>query len=100
MLEALWERLNGPAEGVAASDSRLGSWMSLTAMLDCHAYESAALMFLPEGWMVVSWSELGLAGGCTAQLGNPGTGGEVTSDEGARTLALALAAAIAKVGEA
>jgi hypothetical protein len=104
VLEALAAKIWGltrPFEAVRPKpDIWVERWTKFSTMLDCGAYADAVLMLVPEGWMVVSWSELGLAGGCTAQLGNPGTGGEVTSDEGARTLALALAAAIAKAGEA
>lgn len=64
------------------------------AMLEAEAYLDAALMLLPEGWMVTHLSELGGAGGCVCALGNPGTGASVTADAGERTLALALTAAI------
>lgn len=52
----------------------------------------AAMMLVPEGWLVTHFSELGLAGGCVCALGNPETSQDATSDHGARTLALALTA--------
>ncbi len=58
-----------------------------TASLD------AAMTMMPEGWLVVSLSDLGLAGGCMCRLGNPGTSQDAMSDCGVRTLTLALTAA-------
>lgn len=55
---------------------------------------AAAMMLIPEGWLIVHLSELGAAGGCVCKLGNPETGEDTIADAGERTMALALIAAI------
>lgn len=77
----LIERDNGI---VLMNDLRIKNY---TASLD------AAMTMMPEGWLVVSLSDLGLAGGCMCRLGNPGTSQDAMSDCGVRTLTLALTAA-------
>lgn len=62
--------------------------------LSAKAYLDAAMMLLPVGWLIVSWSDLGGGGGCCCTLGCPGTGASATADNGERTLALALLSAI------
>lgn len=62
-------------------------------MLSAEAHLDAAMMLMPEGWLIVSWSELG-GGGCCCTLGCPGTGASASADNGERTLALALLSAI------
>ena len=64
------------------------------------AYLAAAVMLVPKGWMVTQLAELGGAGGCSCNLGNPGTGQFVIADAGEPTMAHALIAAIAKTMEA
>lgn len=69
------------------------------ATLEARAYLSAAEMLVPEGWLIVQLSDIGLAGGCMCVLDNPGTSVEIIEDTGARGLWQALAAAIAKTRE-
>lgn len=63
-------------------------------MLNAEAYLDAAMMLLPVGWLIVSWSDLGGGGGCYCTLGCPGRGASAMADNGERTLALALLSAI------
>lgn len=72
---------------------------ALLAINTDEAFLAAAMMLMPEGWMIISLSELGGAGGDSCTLSNPGNGLRADSDAGARTLALALIASIAHTKE-
>lgn len=65
-------------------------------MIAAEAFIDAAMMLVPDGWLIVHLSELGAAGGCVCKLGNPETGDDTIADAGERTMALALIAAIAE----
>jgi hypothetical protein len=53
----------------------------------------AAVSLIPAGWMITYLSEIGGAGGCACNLGNPGNSKSAFSDHGARTLAHSVTAA-------
>lgn len=80
------------SNGSPITDSLHGTTMyrevpAYTASID------AAMTLVPEGWMLTSLSELGMAGGCVCGLGNPGTGAVAIADAGEHTLALAVCSA-------
>lgn len=52
MLEEAWAAIYGVPSGVAASDKRVWHWLRFVNMLDAEAYESAAMMLVPEGMRV------------------------------------------------
>ncbi len=58
------------------------------------AFIGAALMLVPEGWLLDFMSDLGAGGGGCVELHNPGTGENVVEDRGARCLSLAILAAV------
>ena len=62
--------------------------------VDVEAWFDAALTLIPDGWLIVQLTDLGDAGGTGCRLGNPGTVQQAYSDNGAKTMALALLAAI------
>lgn len=93
-----WDIYHG--HDVTLAESTLqATWERYRATLDARAYLSAAEMMVPEGWLIVQLSDIGLAGGCMCALGNPGTSADIIEDTGARERWQALAAAIAKTRE-
>ena len=67
--------------------------LKVRAAAHCGYWTSAAEMLVPEGWLIIRLSELGQAGACEVFLGCTGNDTSSLSDHGARTPALALAAA-------
>lgn len=101
VLEALarrtWEWNECPA-GIDP-DFWVHRWISLNRKLDAGAYVDAALMFKPEGWAINEVLE-GRNGGWVVTLRENKTGPRRYETGRAGTFALALAAAIARTGDA
>lgn len=96
MLEEAWRFIHGSSHWTGKT---IGPGDKFGRFLNAQAYHDAAMMLIPDDWMITFLSELGLAGGCVCELGNPATSQDAKSDEGARTIPLAIAAAAVRIKE-
>ncbi len=99
LLEEAWDFINTHHDGGVVTIAPGHNFECFERALAGQFYHDAAMMLIKPGWMITYLSELGLAGGCVCELGNPGTSQSVMSDEGARSIPLAIAAAAVKVKE-
>lgn len=94
VLEALWLQIHHGGYPPEREDDDCPTCARFRAMLDAEAWLSAVEMLVPDGWLLVSLSDVSAEGRCGAVIGNPGL---ATDRYGyGATRALALAAAIAR----
>lgn len=98
LLDELWLQMKGATyvSDKVARHLDLDNFANFLAINTPESLLAAAMMLVPDGWLIAHLSELGAAGGCVCKLGNPETGDDTIADAGERTMALALIAAIAE----
>lgn len=70
-----------------------------TAMLDAEAYESAALMLVPDGWMLLTLSDIAADGLTLCKLGAPDVHDAMSFGTSTRALAITAAALRARAAK-